>query len=105
MSNFHTNILSITYKGRSYTLRYWADGNGRHVDNYATSLMQLRSVLRRNVTRSPLDLYFVSSDRKMRLVTTDRHLKQALKHVPNRGTLHIYAYEHRETSFDLSAFV
>lgn len=102
MTHFHTNVLTITYKGKKYTVRYWADGNGRYVENYATSLSQVRSALHRNVALGPLDFYVVT-DRKMRSITSDRHLRQALKHVPNRGSLHVYAYDHKD--IDLSKFL
>lgn len=102
MSKFHTNVLSISYKGKTYTVRYWADGNGRHAESYATSLSQLRHALRKNVAVGALDLYVVA-DRKMRPIASDRHLRQALKNVPNRGSLHVYAYDHKD--IDLSAFL
>lgn len=95
---FRTNLLTLHYKGTIYSIHYWADGHGRHVPDYATSVVQLRTLLHKKLSSGPLDFYCIM-DKKKRPITTDKHIIQALEDVPNGGSLAVYAYEHKDIDF------
>lgn len=99
MTTFRTNILTLYYKGATYIIRYWADGHGRRVPDYTTSVVQLRTLLHKRLSTGPLDFYCIL-DKKKRLVTNDRHMIQALEDVPDGGSLAMYACEYKD--LDLS---
>lgn len=96
--SFHTNILTLYYKGKHYSIPYWADGYGRHVADYITSVVQLRNLLLKKLSAGPLEFYCLM-DKKKRPITTDKHIIQALEDVPNGGSLAVYAYDHKELDF------
>lgn len=98
MTTFRTNTLTLYYKGATYSIHYWADGHGRHVPDYTTSVVQLRTLLHKKLSTGPLDFYCIM-DKKKRLITIDKHIIQALEDIPNGGSLAVYAYEHKDLDF------
>ncbi len=92
---FTTHNIVVAYRGKKTTVHYWADGHGRRVEGFVTSLSQLRVVLQKKFGQRALDLYCIDG-RHLRSISSDRHLTTVLEHVRNGGTLLVQAYEHRD---------
>jgi len=92
---FQTSILTVSYDGFTTSVRYWADGNGRYVSGYATTLAQLRRVLHKVLGIRELDLYCIH-ERKLHRIVSDKSLGRVLRNTAGNNVL-IYAYERRRT--------
>ncbi len=86
-----TKNIIVSYKGEGVNVHYWADGNGRKVDEYLTSFRQLQSRLNKYYHVPSLDLYTLV-DRRMVHIKSDSRLKQALATAPSGGYLFVYAF-------------
>ena len=93
MPSFSTNIIKASYNGDTTTVHYWADGHGRRVDGYVTSLAQLKTTLGAKFRVRALALYSVV-DRRLKPITTDKHLMSAIADLRRGGTLLINVYKH-----------
>ena len=98
---FTTHNVVVAYRTKKTTVHYWADGHGRRVDGFVTSLPQLRVVLQKKFGERALDLYCIDG-RRLRPISCERHLTTVLEHVRNGGTLLIQAYEHKDIDFGKS---
>ncbi len=94
MPSFATYIINASYNGQVTSLPYWADGNGRRVEEYITSLAQLKTKLSSKFRLRQLILYTVI-DRKLRPIVSENHLLTALSRIHKGGTLLINVYEYQ----------
>ena len=101
---FATHNVLVSFKGKTTIVHYWADGHGRRVDSYVTSLAQLRVMLHKKFGQRALDLYCVDGGR-LRPITNERHLNNALEHTRKGGTLFVQAYEHKDIDFSTSSLL
>lgn len=95
---FRTHKIIVFYRQKSLIFNYWADGNGRRVDGYVTSLPQLLMMLHKILGKRPLDLYCVDGLR-LRPVIKEKQMRNSLNRVCNRGSICIIAYDHKDGNF------